>query len=112
MFTHELHKTRTELQSTDRYGAFATGSRDVRKCCALPHSRSDALGTAITLDVGGLTLTYNKNHVGWNHGMLFQERDRQHLRSAQINYEWFAEHQEDPRRAFVAICVHEGTPSD
>ena len=54
------------------------------------------MGTAITLDVGGLTLTYNKNHVGWDHGMLFQERDRQRLRSDQINYEWFAQHQEDP----------------
>jgi len=54
------------------------------------------LGTAITLEVGGLTLTHNKNHVGWDHGMLFQERDRQRLRSDQINYEWFAEHQKDP----------------
>jgi hypothetical protein len=54
------------------------------------------LGTAITLEVGGLTLTYSKNHMGLDHGMLFQEQDRQRLRSDQINYEWFAEHQEDP----------------
>jgi len=54
------------------------------------------LGTAIRLDVGGLTLTYDKNHVGWDHGMLFQERDRQRLRSDQIDYDWFAEHEEDP----------------
>ncbi len=54
------------------------------------------MGTAITLDIGGLTLTYNKNHIGWDHGMLFQERDRQRLRSDQINYDWFTEHEEDP----------------
>ena len=28
--------------------------------------------------------------------MLFQERDRQRLRSDQIDYDWFAEHEEDP----------------
>ncbi len=54
------------------------------------------MGTAITLEVGGLALTYNKNHMGWDHGMLFQEHDRQRLRSDQINYDWFAENQEDP----------------
>ena len=61
------------------------------------------MGTAITLDVGGLTLTYNKNHVGWDHGMLFQERDRQRLRSDQINYEWFAENKEDPGPMEIAF---------
>lgn len=61
------------------------------------------MGTAITLEVGGLTLTYNKNYVGWNHGVLFQERDRQRLRSDQINYEWFAEHKEDPAAMEMAF---------
>jgi hypothetical protein len=34
------------------------------------------VGTGISLDVGGMELTYNKNHVGWDHGSLFQESDR------------------------------------
>jgi hypothetical protein len=54
------------------------------------------VGTAITLEIGGLALTYSKNHMGWDHGMLFQEQDRQRLRSDQINYKWYAKHQEDP----------------
>jgi hypothetical protein len=33
------------------------------------------LGTEITLDVGGLSITYSKNHMGIDHGSLFQERD-------------------------------------
>ena len=61
------------------------------------------MGTAITLDVGGLTLTYNKNHVGWDHGMLFQTQDRQRVRSDQVNYEWYEEHQEDPASMEMAF---------
>jgi hypothetical protein len=57
---------------------------------------ADTLGTEITLEMGGLALTYSKNQVGWDHGMLFQGHDRQRVRSDQINYEWHAEHQEDP----------------
>jgi hypothetical protein len=54
------------------------------------------MGTEITLEVGELALTYSKNHMGWDHGMLFQDQDRQRLRSDQINYEWHEEHEEDP----------------
>ena len=54
------------------------------------------MGTEITLEVGGLALTWNKNSRGPDHGMLFQERDRIRLRSDQINYEYFAENDEDP----------------
>jgi hypothetical protein len=61
------------------------------------------LGTAVTLDVGGLALTYSKNQMGWDHGMLFQERDRQRLRSDQIDYEWHAEHKEDPASMEMAF---------
>ena len=54
------------------------------------------MGTEITLEVGGLALTYSKNHMGWDHGMLFQEKCRRRLRSDQIDYKWHKKHQEDP----------------
>jgi hypothetical protein len=37
------------------------------------------MGTEITLDVGGIALTYSKNHRGMDHGSLFQEIDRKPL---------------------------------
>lgn len=37
------------------------------------------MSTPITLAVGGITLTYNTGHMGLDHGMLFQERDRMPL---------------------------------
>jgi hypothetical protein len=54
------------------------------------------VGTEITLEVGGLTIDWSKNRRGQDHGMLFQEKDRQRIRSDQINYEYFAEQNEDP----------------
>jgi hypothetical protein len=54
------------------------------------------VGTEITLDVGGLTLTYSKNSRGIDHGSLYQEKDRKRLRTKQIDYDYFAEHAEDP----------------
>lgn len=38
------------------------------------------MGTEITLDVGGMSLTYNRNSIGIDHGSLFQERDRKPIR--------------------------------
>lgn len=43
------------------------------------------MGTVITLDVGGLELCYSKNHVGINHGALFQEVDRKRTRGRSIS---------------------------
>ena len=54
------------------------------------------MGTEITLEVGGLTIDWSKNRRGRDHGMLFQEKDRQRIPSDQVNYESFAEHTEDP----------------
>lgn len=34
------------------------------------------MGTEITLELRGLTLSYSKNDRGWDHGSLFQEKDR------------------------------------
>ena len=61
------------------------------------------MGTEITLQVGGLTLTYSKNEIGRDHGMLFQEQDRNRLRSDQINYDWYAENHEDPAQMEMAF---------
>lgn len=37
------------------------------------------MGTEITLNVGGVSLTYSKNRRGMDHGSLFQEVDRKEL---------------------------------
>lgn len=54
------------------------------------------MGTAITLEVGGLELTYSKNDRGIDHGSLFQEHDRKRHRSEQIDYDYFRESGEEP----------------
>ena len=54
------------------------------------------MGTEITLEVGGLTIDWCKNSRGVDHGMLFQDKDRMHIRSEQINYDYFNENDEDP----------------
>jgi len=62
------------------------------------------VGTEITLEVGGLTLDWNKNHRGSDHGILFQEKDRKRVRSEKIDYEYFAESGEDPGPMEMAFC--------
>ncbi|HEX3672709.1 MAG TPA: HEPN/Toprim-associated domain-containing protein [Rhizomicrobium sp.] len=42
------------------------------------------MGTAITLEVGGMTLDYSKNHRGNDHGPLFQDSDRQRFHSYEV----------------------------
>lgn len=54
------------------------------------------MGTEIQLKLGGLGLTYAKNHRGPDHGALFQPADRKRLRSDQIDYEYYEEAGEDP----------------
>lgn len=54
------------------------------------------MGTEIKLELEGLTLTYSKNFRGMDHGMLFQQADRTRVRSDQVNYDYYAEHGEDP----------------
>jgi HEPN/Toprim N-terminal domain 1 len=51
------------------------------------------VGTEITLDVGGVSITYSKNHRGIDHGSLFQEPDRKPLRSDQLDYNYY-EHED------------------
>ncbi len=54
------------------------------------------MGTEITLEIGGMGITYSKNHIGIDHGSLFQEPDRKPLRSDQLDYEYFEKESEDP----------------
>ena len=39
------------------------------------------MGTEITLDVAGMSVTYSKNHRGIDHGSIFQEQDRKAIKS-------------------------------
>ncbi|MCU0093713.1 HEPN/Toprim-associated domain-containing protein [Pseudomonas koreensis] len=45
------------------------------------------MSTPITLSVADLNLTYNTGHMGMDHGMLFQEKDRRHRRHRDIDYD-------------------------
>lgn len=51
-----------------------------------------------------MTLTYSKNHMGQDHGVLYQESDRKRLRSDQINYEHFEDTGEDPAPMEMAFA--------
>lgn len=52
------------------------------------------MGTSIELTVGGVSLSYSKNHMGLDFGFLFQEGDESRRKLDGINYEYFAEHPE------------------
>jgi hypothetical protein len=54
------------------------------------------LGTAITLDVAGMSVTFSKNHRGIDHGSIFQEQDRKALKSDQVDYDWYGNEGEGP----------------
>lgn len=54
------------------------------------------MGTEISLNLEGLELTYSKNHMGIDHGCLFQACDRKPLRSSEIDYDYFERVGEDP----------------
>jgi hypothetical protein len=51
--------------------------------------------TPITLTVGAIILTFNKWEIGTDHGMLFQESDRQRRRHPYIDYSYYDEHPEE-----------------
>jgi HEPN/Toprim N-terminal domain 1 len=56
----------------------------------------ESLGTEITLDVAGVSVTYSKNHRGIDHGSIFQEQDRKAINSDQLDHDWYEEEGEDP----------------
>lgn len=45
------------------------------------------MGTEISLDVGGLTVSWSKNSRGPDHGALYQMEDRKRISSDYINYD-------------------------
>ena len=53
------------------------------------------MGTEIELTLGGISLDYAKNHMGIDHGFLFQETDRTCCRSDAISYEYYEAHSEE-----------------
>jgi hypothetical protein len=61
------------------------------------------MGTEITLDVGGVAITYSKNDRGIDHGSLFQEPDRKPLRSDQLDYDYYESEEENPTSAEMAF---------
>jgi HEPN/Toprim N-terminal domain 1 len=61
------------------------------------------LGTEITLDVAGMSVTYSKNHRGIDHGSIFQEQDRTAIKSDQLDYDWYAKEGEDPTPSEMAF---------
>ena len=61
------------------------------------------MGTEITLDVAGMSVTYSKNRRGIDHGSIFQEGDRQAIKSAQLDYEWYEEEGDDPTPSEMAF---------
>lgn len=65
-------------------------------------SRVGGLGTEITLDVAGMSVTYSKNHRGIDHGSIFQEQDRKAIKSEQLDYDWYAKKGEDPTPSEMA----------
>jgi hypothetical protein len=61
------------------------------------------VGTEITLDVGGISLTYSKNHRGMDHGSLYQEADRKPIGSDQLDYDYHEREGEDPTPSEMAF---------
>jgi len=53
------------------------------------------LGTEIELTIGGISLDYSKNHMGIDHGFLFQEADRARCRADGIDYDYYEAHPEE-----------------
>lgn len=53
------------------------------------------MGTEIELKVGGVSLSYSKNHMGIDFGHLFQVGDRTRRKMEEINYEYYAANPEE-----------------
>lgn len=53
------------------------------------------MGTAIELTVGDISVDYSKNHMGIDHGFLFQESDRTRCRADVIDYDYYEDHPEE-----------------
>ena len=74
-----------------------------RQSRVFAEGRSSHVGTEINLELGGLSLSWSKNHRGPDHGALFQEIDRGSVRSNQIDYDHFRDQNEDPASMEMAF---------
>ena len=61
------------------------------------------MGTEITLDIGGLAVTYAKNHRGTDHGSLFQEQARRALTNDQLDYDYHEREGDDHTSVAMAF---------
>lgn len=50
------------------------------------------MGTEIYLMIGNVTLDWSKNNRGNDHGILFQEDDRTHIHTEELDYDYCEEH--------------------
>lgn len=53
------------------------------------------MGTEINLTIGGISLSYSKNHMGIDFGNLFQEGDRTRRKMEEINYDYYEENPDE-----------------
>lgn len=53
------------------------------------------MGTEINLTVGGISLSFSKNHMGIDFGHLFQEGDRTRRKMDEINYEYYEDNPDE-----------------
>lgn len=53
------------------------------------------MGTAIELEVGDVSVSYAKNHMGLDFGYLFQPGDETHRKSNATNYNYYEEHPDE-----------------
>lgn len=53
------------------------------------------MGTEINLTVGGISLSFSKNHMGIDFGHLFQEGDRTRRKMEEVNYEYYEENPDE-----------------
>ena len=60
------------------------------------------MGTSIKLTVGGVSLDYSKNHMGFDWGHLFQDGDLSRRRVDQIDYDYYAQHPEEEDELAIA----------
>lgn len=61
------------------------------------------MGTIIDLTVGGVSVDWSKNSRGADHGALFQAGDLKHLRSDQIDYDYFERNDLSPAEMELAF---------
>ncbi len=61
------------------------------------------MGTEIYLTVAGISISWSKNEIGLDHGVLFQPGDRTRRKSDQIDYDYYAENPDDD-----GLAAHEG----